>query len=78
MSPLPYRSSDSPSVEDTHEPDEGDSGMLLAFALFWVLSVVRVVGGLLRHEIFGSEATLALMAVVGVPWLLFKRATHRS
>ncbi|MDP8998859.1 MAG: hypothetical protein M3O46_01970 [Myxococcota bacterium] len=77
MSSLPYRSSDPSSVEDTHA-DEGDRGMLLVLALFWLLSVARVVGGVLRHETFGGEPTLALMAVIAVPWLISGRATHRS
>jgi hypothetical protein len=45
----------------------------LAASLFWVLSLVRVVGAFARHETFGAEATLALMAVLCIPPLLVRR-----
>lgn len=44
-----------------------DRDLLPAMALFWAISAVRVVGALLRHEVFGTEATLALMALVAIP-----------
>jgi hypothetical protein len=44
-------------------------GPLIAMLLvFWIVSVVRVAGAILSHEAFGAEATLALMAAVGIPW----------
>jgi hypothetical protein len=39
-------------------------------AVFWLASVVRVVGALVRHEAFGAEETLALLAIFAVPFLL--------
>ena len=44
--------------------------VLAAAVLLWTVSFARVVGAVLRHEIFGSDATLALMAIVAIPWLL--------
>jgi hypothetical protein len=51
----------------------GDINLLGVFAVFWVASVARVAAGVLRHEVFGAEATLALMAVVLVPWHVLRR-----
>jgi hypothetical protein len=48
-----------------------DGQTLAALGFFWAISIVRAVGGLLRHEIFGAEGTLALMAVAVVPWLVW-------
>jgi hypothetical protein len=61
------------------QPDRSvDVDLLVVAALFWSVSLVRVVGALLRHETFGAEATLALMAVIFTPWVVrrSKRGTH--
>ena len=47
-----------------------DRDLLPVLALFWLVSVVRVVGALVRHETFGAEATLALVAAVVVPCVI--------
>ena len=72
MKALPYRS---PMRRAIAREGRGAvaADLLPAAALFWVLSVVRVVGAFARHETFGAEATLALMAVLWVPWLLVRR-----
>ena len=68
-----------PSI-DAAGPPEGDEGpdadLIPAFALVWVASLVRVVGGFARNEVFGTEATLALLMVIVLPLLLTK-AHHR-
>ena len=46
--------------------------VLVGLLLLWVASAVRVVGAAMRHEIFGTEATLALMSLVFVPCVLFR------
>jgi hypothetical protein len=48
-----------------------DRDLLPVLALFWLVSVVRVVGALVRRETFGVEATLAMMAVVVVPCVVY-------
>lgn len=48
-----------------------DVDLLPAAALFWIVSVIRVAGGIVRHETFAAEATLALIIVVAIPWLAF-------
>jgi hypothetical protein len=45
-----------------------EAPVLAAVLLFWAVSVVRVVGAIAGHEVFGGEATLALMVAVGAPW----------
>ena len=56
----------------------GERELLVGLALFWVVSLIRVVGGVVRHEVFGAEATLALMAVLGLPWLVLGRRDHSA
>jgi hypothetical protein len=46
--------------------------VLVALLFLWVASAVRVVGAAMRHEIFGTEATLALMSLVLVPCGFFR------
>ena len=55
----------------------GEPELLVVLALFWVVSLVRVVGAIVRHEGFGAEATLALMAVLAIPWLTLGRYAER-
>ena len=55
------------------ESDEGsDADLIPAFAVVWVASVVRVIGGLALDEVLGSEATLAMLTVIVLPLLLIK------
>jgi hypothetical protein len=54
-----------------HRGRRADRDLLPAAALLWAVSLIRTVAALLWHEKFGAEATLALMAVVGLPWLFF-------
>jgi hypothetical protein len=72
---LPYRAPNSGIFrERSGRPKRcGDYGLLPVFALFWALSLVRVIGGVLGSEVFGAEGTLALMAVAGIPWLVLGR-----
>jgi hypothetical protein len=50
--------------------------LLVAAGLLWAVSLVRVVGAFLRQETFGPEATIAFMAVGGLPWMVLRR--HRE
>ncbi len=47
-----------------------DRAVRAVLGLFWIVSLVRVAGAFVRHEVLGVEATLALIALVGIPWLL--------
>jgi hypothetical protein len=82
----PYRTATAPgrtSSGETFSSLDEDLGPVLA--LVWVASVARVVGAFARHEVFGAEATLALLAAVWTPrylfsisslWLANRRARH--
>jgi hypothetical protein len=54
------------------ESDRPDGDLVAVLFGFWVISVVRVAGGILHYETFGAEATLALLAVLLVPLLLHR------
>jgi hypothetical protein len=54
-----------------------DGDVMVALLVLWVASAVRVVGGALRREVFGTEATLAFVSFVLVPCVFF-RARPRS
>jgi hypothetical protein len=73
-----YRSPMRRGIPREWRPDPVAADLLLAGALFWVLSLVRVVGAFARHETFGAEATLALMAVLGIPPLLVRGERRAS
>jgi hypothetical protein len=50
-----------------------DSDLLVVGALLWIASVARVVLELVHGRQFGGEATLALLCVIALPWLLRAR-----
>jgi hypothetical protein len=59
-----------------YESDEGsDTDLIPVFAVVWVASVVRVIGGLAVDEVFGTEPTLALLMMIVLPLLL--KTHHR-
>ena len=69
----PYRLAGDRKTQETQETPtalRADLSLLVALGVFWVISVVRVAGAFVRHEVFGGESTLALMAVIGMPLLL--------
>lgn len=51
----------------------GNRDLYSIAALFWLVSLTRVVIALVQHEVFGVEASLACIFVVGVPWALAPR-----
>jgi Flp pilus assembly protein TadB len=61
------------SASDRAPVAAGDRGVVLAaFAVLWLVSLARVAGALVHHEVFGGESTLALLALAGLPWLLWR------
>lgn len=46
--------------------------------IVWVPSIFRVVGAFARSEVFGVEATLALVCVIGAPIWLVSALRSRS
>lgn len=64
----PYRTPWWP--QQTREPSVGDGDIMAVFLVFWVASVVRVCGAVLRQEVMGAESSLAALAVLLTPRLL--------
>jgi hypothetical protein len=58
-----------PSIirDDAGAPDDD---LVPVYGIVWMASVGRVILAAFRHETFGAEATLALLAVALVPLLL--------
>ena len=54
----------------TDEGSSPDRDLFAVLALFWAISLTRVAIGLVHHETFGAEGTLAFLAVLLVPWLV--------
>jgi hypothetical protein len=48
---------------------EIDGTAVAALLLLGLVSFVRVVGAVVRHEVFGAESTLALLCLLAIPWL---------
>ncbi len=55
-----------------------DPAVILALGLFWLGSLLQMAWVFLRHDVFGVEATLASMVVVGLPWLVLRRPRRRA
>lgn len=63
--------SDDPAVVDQGE-------LRLVAALLFVVSVVCVAHTLWTHARFDTTSTLALMCVIGLPWLALRWKAKRS
>jgi hypothetical protein len=55
-----------------------DGTALAALAVLWIVSLLRVIGAIGRHEVFGAESTLALLCLVAAPWLAWPRRVDDS
>ncbi len=66
---LPFPPSRSPRTDEPTpvEPELWPVGLLL-----FVASLARVAQTLWRHSVFDTEPTLALLFVVGLPWLVVR------
>jgi hypothetical protein len=62
-----------PRQEVREPPGIRDADLIAPFAVLWVASVVRILGSIFCHETFGAEPTIALLACVLLPYLLFAR-----
>lgn len=49
------------------------SELSTALVVFWLLSLVEAIMPLARHEAYDAQASLAILVVLGVPYLLFDR-----
>jgi len=77
-----WASSRPPTSSDPEDADVCPDGDLVPmYAIVWFGSVARVVAATIRHETFGTEVTLALLAALlltvllwaPLRWLLFPR-----
>jgi len=57
-------------TKSAREGGSTDRDLLTALMIFWAVSLARVVMGLVHHETFGAEGTLAFLTVLVVPWLI--------
>lgn len=74
---LPYRSPAESAPRAPRERESIDASVAPVVVLFWVASGARVVLGIARHEVFATEATLALISFVLVPWMNVERIRRR-
>ncbi len=71
MSPSPYRlAADRPVDPPSRATCSSDVELGPVFLVVWLASLVRVGCGLSHGEIFGSELTLAALALVALPLLM--------
>lgn len=70
MSSSPYRVAPERLEENGSAEPNPNQDLLPVFAVVWIASVVRVVGGVMGHETFEIEPTLAFLSVLLVPVLL--------
>lgn len=57
---------------------EGDSGLVVVGELLWLTALVRVLLALQSHEVFGADASLAVVAILVLPWLVFERLREKG
>jgi hypothetical protein len=64
-------------IPAVHEDDSlaDDRDLVPFFVIVWIASIVRVWGAVTRSETFGAEPTLALLFVLGMPWVLTRALT---
>jgi hypothetical protein len=75
------RSSAAPAREEFRTTTPGhdlDIELLPVAALLFVASVARVLRALWCHEQFDTEPTLALVFVIGLPWIAFRWRVKRD
>lgn len=73
MGKLILLSRQSATVEHSSSNERGgDSDLVPVAIILWVGSLLRVVAGAVGGEVIRTEATLALLCVIGIPcWLLW-------
>ena len=59
--------------EKPESPRIRDADLIAPFAVLWLASFVLVMQSIFRHETLGAEPTLALLAVLVLPYLLWGR-----
>jgi hypothetical protein len=70
----PYRSAAEVAPRQAARARHLDGDVLVAMLVLWIASVVRVAGAAMRHEVFGTEASLAFLSAAIVPWVFARWA----
>jgi hypothetical protein len=86
MRPSPYRVAAERFNEDSATEPVHDADLIPVFVIVWSVSMARVVVGLVRHETFGVEPTMALLTALLLPvlgknalcWLVRRGQRNRS
>lgn len=73
----PYRSSARTDGAGRAFCEPIEPSVIPVLALFWIASGARVMLGIVRHEFFATEATLALLAFLVVPFAVRKSVRAR-
>lgn len=68
----PYRSRVTETVHSEIGPPKGDRDLLPAWLILWVAAASRVLLALWHREVFRADATLALVVVALIPWLVLR------
>ena len=69
MRPSPYRVEAERFEEDRSTEPVHDADLIPVFVILWIASIARTAVGLVRHETFGLEPTMALLTVLILPVL---------
>ena len=73
----PYRQAALPLDRAVTEPRAKDGDLFGVFAVLWLGSVLRVIVGVQSGEVFGAEASAALIAVCALPLLALGSVRER-
>jgi hypothetical protein len=65
----PYRAPPDPGASVAVASELFDDGSLGVLSLFWMATAVRVAMVVLRHEPMAIEPSLALVVLIGLPWI---------
>ncbi len=52
-----------------------DGTAVAALVVLGLVSAIRVMGAIVRHDVFGGECTLALLCLLTLPWIAWPAAT---
>ncbi len=66
-------------LPELSQRETGGSDVAFAFILFllWAFSVVRVSAAISAREVFGAEASLAFVCMLGLPWWAVRTVLRR-
>lgn len=75
MDSLPHRKTPDPAAEDNQETGASNRDLLGVFSFLWFASLLQVAYGVMQHQTFDAELTVAFMIAILLP-VLMKDALH--